>query len=179
MARQSARPLAVGKHLQLIEDRGWEYADRAQGTGVVAIIAMTDDGELVLTEQYRRPVNKKVVDLAAGLVGDIEGEEEESLEVAAKRELLEETGFAAGTMEYLFTAPSSPGMTTEMVAFFLATKLKRQHAGGGDESESIKVHTVPLQKISRWLTKKQTKRTCVDTKVFAALGMLSLQRESN
>lgn len=175
MAGKRVNYLAVGKHLQLVEEGGWEYVDRAMGTGVVAIIAVTDDDQLVLTEQYRRPIKKKVVDLAAGLVGDIEGEEEESLEVAATRELLEETGFAAGQMEYLFTAPSSPGMTTEMVAYFLATKLKRKNDGGGDESESIKVHTVPLQKIARWISRKQTSRTCVDAKVFAALGVLSLR----
>jgi len=175
MNRKSARPLAVGKHLQLIDDGGWEYVDRAQGTGVVAIIAFTDDDELVLTEQYRRPVKKKVVDLAAGLAGDIEGAETESLELAAKRELLEETGYTAGLMTYLFTAPSSPGMTTEMVAYFLAGQLKRKDDGGGDESESIKVHTIPLKKIASWLNRKQTKRTCVDPKVYAALGVLALR----
>ena len=97
---------------------------------VVAVVAVTTENELVLTEQYRRPVRKRVVDLPAGLVGDIDGEEDEAFELAAQRELLEETGYQGEKFEYVFSGPSSAGMSTEMVAFYTARDVRKVADGG-------------------------------------------------
>ncbi|MGD9021922.1 MAG: hypothetical protein PVF46_08995, partial [Lysobacterales bacterium] len=59
-----------GHHLGLKEKDGWEYAFRTDASGVVVLVPVTDAGELVLVEQYRAPVNSRVVELPAGLVGD-------------------------------------------------------------------------------------------------------------
>ncbi len=174
MARKQIETLYQGKHLQLQKRGHWEFAARTQGTGVVAIVAVTADQQLVLTEQFRPPVQKKVVDLPAGLAGDIAGEEQESFETAARRELIEETGFAHGTFKYIFSGPSSAGMTTEMIDFYLASDVEQVEEGGGDETEEIKVHVIPLKKVGAWLKRKETSKTCVDPKVYAALGILSL-----
>jgi len=172
MSRRKVTSIATGKHLQLLDDNGWEYADRVRGSGVVAVVAVTVDGDFILTEQYRRPVNMKVVDLAAGLSGDIAGEEDEALETAARRELLEETGYDCKTMDFVFTGPSSAGMTTEMISFYVTRDAYYVNDGGGDESEDIKVHVIPMGKLNSWLKRKDTKRTCIDPKVYAALGIL-------
>ncbi len=174
MARKQVETLYQGKHLQLQKRGHWEFAARTQGTGVVAIVAVTAGQQLVLTEQFRPPVQKKVVDLPAGLAGDIAGEEQESFETAARRELIEETGFVHGAFKYIFSGPSSAGMTTEMIDFYLACDVEQVEEGGGDETEEIKVHVIPLKKIGAWLKRKETSKTCVDPKVYAALGILSL-----
>ncbi len=174
MARNRVEALYQGQHLQLLKHRNWEFAARANGTGVVAIVAVTEDEKLVLTEQFRPPVQKKVVDLPAGLAGDIAGEEEESFELAARRELIEETGFSGENFEYIFAGPTSAGMTTEVIDFYLARNVVQVEEGGGDETENIRVHVVPLNKIGNWLKRKETSKTCIDPKVYAALGILSL-----
>lgn len=174
MPRKKLETLYRGQHLQLMKRGHWEFADRTKGSGVVAIVAVTENDELVLTEQFRPPVQKKVVDLPAGLAGDIVGSEAEAFELAAERELIEETGFAGENFEYIFSGPTSAGMVTEMIDFFLVRDVKQVAAGGGDETEDIKVHVIPLKKIGAWLKRKETTKTCVDPKVFAAMGILSL-----
>lgn len=165
--------LYEGQHLRLMCRGSWEYADRCRGSGVVAIVAVTRHNELVLTEQFRPAIQKKVVDLAAGLAGDVAGEEDEAFERAARRELLEETGFEGDEFRFIFSGPTSAGMITEMVDFFLATDVRQTEAGGGDDSEEIHVHLVPLKRIIPWLKRKTTRKRCIDPKVYAALGILA------
>ena len=71
----------------------WEYADRVGSTGAVVIAGVTGHGSLILTEQFRIPVNQRVIELPAGIAGDIPGHEEEELAIAARRELLDATEF--------------------------------------------------------------------------------------
>ena len=85
--------IAATRHLQLVRRGGWEYVERPNVTGIVVIVPVTRDGELVLIEQYRVPVDRPVIELPAGLAGDVPGTEGERLEAAARRELLEETGY--------------------------------------------------------------------------------------
>ena len=160
------RVLAEGRHIRLVERGGWEWAERARGSGVVTIAAVTSDGELVLTEQFRRPVNASVIDLPAGLVGDVAGSEDESRLLAARRELLEETGYESDQWELVTEGPSSPGMTNEMLAFYLARNAKRVAAGGGDASEDIDVHVVPLKRLHRWLEARRAAGVLVDPKTY-------------
>jgi len=85
----------AGKHLSMAQRGHWEFATRNTRRPVVGIVAITDAGDVVLVEQFRPPVGQNVVELPAGLAGDIAGLEDEPLVEAAKRELLEETGYAA------------------------------------------------------------------------------------
>ena len=98
--------VAAGKHLRLVSVDGWEFAERTTCSGVVAIIAVTDDGKLILTEQFRPPVARRVIDLPAGLAGDISGQEHEPLERAARRALQEETGYDAEEFKFLMPCPT-------------------------------------------------------------------------
>ncbi|HVR39702.1 MAG TPA: NUDIX hydrolase, partial [Thermoanaerobaculia bacterium] len=84
-----------GQHVVVLECDGWEYVERKRAREAVAIIAVTDDGELILTEQYRCPINARVIDFPAGLV------EKHSPEETAKRELEDETGYACDSVEFL------------------------------------------------------------------------------
>ncbi len=160
------RILAEGRHIRLVERAGWEWAERARGSGVVAIVAATKDGCLVLTEQFRKAVNARVIDLPAGLAGDVAGMKGEPLLNAARRELLEETGYESSRWEFLTEGPSSPGMTNEMLSFYLARNAEKTGPGGGDASEDIDVHIVPLDRLHRWLEDRRADGVLIDPKVY-------------
>jgi ADP-ribose pyrophosphatase len=159
--------LAAGRFLRLVRADGWEFVERVRATGVVAMVAVTADGELILTEQFRRSVAGQVIDLPAGLAGDGPGTED--LITAARRELIEETGYDARRLTLLAQAPTSPGLTTEVVSFFRATGLKKVAAGGGVEGEQITIHAVKLDRIDAWLRRRSRAGIQIDCKVFAGL----------
>lgn len=160
-----------GRYLSLLERDGWEYAHRSNASGVVVIVAVTDAAELLLVEQFRKPVDTRVIELPAGLVGD-QSDPDETMLNAARRELREETGYAAARMEILMACPSSAGLTDEVIHFVLATELERVGPGGGDASEDIEVLPVPLVEVDRWLADQQEAGKPMDPKIYAALYWL-------
>jgi ADP-ribose pyrophosphatase len=166
-SREKPVILGAGRFLRLVRADGWEFVERVRATGVVAIVAVTTDGELILTEQFRASVKGPVIDLPAGLAGDGPGTEE--LVTAARRELIEETGYDARRFTLLAHAPTSPGLTTEVVSFFHAKGLKKIGAGGGIEGEHIQVHSVKLERADAWLRRRSRKGVQVDCKVYAGL----------
>jgi ADP-ribose pyrophosphatase len=161
--------VADGKYIQLVRQGGWEYARRKGISGIVCVVAVTDDGKLVLVEQYRAPVRARVIELPAGLAGDAEGHEREDLADAARRELLEETGYEARTMDRVAAGAASAGMTDEIITLFRATGLKKTGEGSGDETEDITVHEVPLADVVRWLAEQERGGKLVDLKVYCGL----------
>lgn len=168
-AATSRELLGEGKFLRLVRDGKWEIAERTNAQGVVAIIAVTDDERLVLTEQFRPAVGRHVIDLAAGLSGDEPGQQGEALEMSAARELMEETGYVAKKLKHVADCPSSPGLTNEVVSYFVAKNVKKVGTGGGVAHEEIVVHTPKLSGIKAWLTKQTKAGKLVDVKVYAGL----------
>jgi len=168
--------LGRGRFLELFDENGWEYVNRHASKGVVVIVATTDDHKLVLVEQARVPVHRRVVELPAGLVGDVSDSASESLEQAAARELEEETGFQASRWHPLVEGPSSVGLSSEVVTFFRASRLTRVSAGGGDHTEDITVHLVPLKNVPSFLSEKVAAGILIDPKVFAGLYFLTAER---
>lgn len=164
--------IARGRYLKLVEENGWEYAERTRVSGIVAVVAVTRKGDVLLTEQYRPPVKKRVIELPAGLAGDTDEFDGEALETAARRELLEETGYEAKGMQRLCGGPISAGFGTEILTFFRATGLKKVEDGGGDHSEDITIHEVPLKNVKRWLLSREDEETAIDPKVFTGLYFL-------
>ena len=162
--------LYKGKYLALVKEGHWEYADRVGATGAAIIVAVTPEKKLLVVEQYRIPVHARTIELPAGITGD-EGENESDAD-AAKRELLEETGYEAAKIECLVTGPASSGLTSETVTLFLATELKRVHAGGGVANEKITVHEAPLDEIDGWLDRKRAEGCLIDPKLYAGLYFL-------
>jgi len=155
-----------GKHVVVLERDGWEFVERKKARTAVVIVARTAEGKIVLTEQYRRPVDARVIDFAAGLVGD-EGNDDE--EATARKELEEETGYRCAAVKRLAGGPTSPGITSETVAFFLATGLER--AGSGEEE--ITVHEVAPDAIEEWLRARARDGVLIDIKVWAGLYFLT------
>ena len=164
--------LAAGRHLRLVVRNGWEYVARRKASGIVVILALTGHGGLVLVTQWREPAGAWVVELPAGLAGDLPGQEAEELAAAARRELQEETGFTAATLEPVLSGPPSPGISSEIVTFFRARKLSRTGRGGGGAGERIRTHVVPLGRLEEWLAHVQQLGFQVDPKVLAGAWLV-------
>ncbi|RMF75058.1 MAG: NUDIX hydrolase, partial [Planctomycetota bacterium] len=136
-------------------------------TGAVVIIATTDDDRIVLVEQFRTPLGKSVIELPAGLVGDEAGQDDAL--TAARRELLEETGYRAESVEIVMEGPTSAGLSDEVVTLVRARGLTKAADGGGVGHEEITAHTIPLPQAEPWLFARMREGVAVDPKVFAGL----------
>jgi ADP-ribose pyrophosphatase len=165
-----------GTYLEMHRQGRWEFATRRGSTGIVAIVAITDDRCVVLVEQHRPPVRANVIELPAGLVGDHEGAEGEPMVEAAKRELLEETGYRASRWRELVTGLSSAGLTDEALTIYLADGLTKVGPGGGAGSERITVHEPPLDGVWPWLQEKMSAGLQIDLKLLA--GLYAAERET-
>ena len=161
--------LAQGRFLTLVDDDGWEYVTRPGVAGIVVIVAVTDEGKLVLVEQHRPAVRRRVIELPAGLVGDAADRRAEGLAEAARRELEEETGYAARELSVLTEAPTAVGVSDENVTFFRAHGLTRVGPGGGDDTEDITVHEVALGDVAAFLDEGRRRGLLVDAKIYAGL----------
>ena len=169
---QEPKVLASGQFMQLIRHGHWEYARRHNAEGAVAVIATTDEDELVLVEQVRIPMGKACLELPAGLVGDSEADKGEALLVAAQRELLEETGYTATSFQHLYAIATSPGLSNERIDLFRATGLAKQHDGGGVDHEEIAVHCIKLNALDGWLARRAAEGMVIDIKVYFAAAYL-------
>lgn len=163
------RVLADTRYLRFIDRDGWFFVQRPNATGVAVIVAVTDEGRLLLVEQFRPALNQTVIELPAGLAGDDGQDAGETLEVAARRELLEETGYSCSTMEALVTCASAPGLASEVMTLFRAGGLTREGPGGGVGGENIVVHEVPLAEVHAWLKARAEAGALVAIKVYAGL----------
>lgn len=168
---EPAHTVWEGKWLRMRKKGRWEFVERTNDRGLaVIIIAATPDGNLLLVEQERVPVGRRTIEMPAGLVGDTTAGE--SAETAAGRELLEETGWEASRIEFLLRGPTSSGMSGEEVVFVRATGLRRVHAGGGDATEAIIVHEVPIADVPRFLAARMAQGYAVDPRLWAGLWLL-------
>jgi ADP-ribose pyrophosphatase len=149
----------------------WEYVERTHAGGLAAIIvAVTPDDRILFVEQFRVPLQKRAIEMPAGLVGDIDAGE--SIEDSAIRELEEETGWRAAHAEVLLVGPTSAGLTSERIAFVRATGLAKTGDGGGDDSEDIVVHAVPRAEAPAWLVAKMAEGYELDAKLWAGLWLV-------
>jgi len=148
---------------------GWEYVERNNATGIVGIVAVTPDNNLLVISHLSPPHGKYSYELPAGLSGDTPGQENETLSTAAARELMEETGYEADELKLLCQGATSAGMSNEVVSLYRAIGVRKVAAGGGVEGEDITIHEVPLDSAEQWLDDKVKTGCVVDLKIYAAL----------
>ncbi|MGH3672874.1 MAG: NUDIX domain-containing protein [Pseudonocardiaceae bacterium] len=115
--------------------------------GAVAIVPLNDDGSVVLIDQYRHAVGRRMRELPAGLL-DVPGEQPVE---TARRELVEEIGFLARDWSVLVDVVPSPGFSDEAVRVFLARGLTEVGRPGGpdDEEADLSVVSLPLPEAVR------------------------------
>ena len=121
---------------------------------------------ILLEKQFRPPLGRDVIELPAGLV-----DPGESMEAAAKRELIEETGWEAGSIDFLVEGPISTGASTELLRAYLCTKLHLVGKNGGDDNELIEVIETPLHGVQDYLMAMQKAGMLIDLKIFGLIEL--------
>ncbi|MEM8919637.1 MAG: NUDIX hydrolase [Pseudomonadota bacterium] len=144
----------------------WEYVARSRGIRAAVILAI-DEGHVLLVEQFRVPLGRDCIELPAGLVGDETAGE--AADTAAIRELEEETGYLAKSMEDCGEFYSSPGMVSESFSLFRARGLVKTGDGGGTDGENITVHRVHLDELDRFIAAKRAEGTAIDVRLLLLL----------
>lgn len=161
-----------GRFITTKKQGRWEYVSRARGIRAAVIVAIDDEGHLLLVEQYRVPLGRACLELPAGLVGD--ENDGEAAEIAAARELEEETGYRPGRIESLGEYFSSPGMVSESFTLVRARDLVRVGEGGGVEGEGITVHRVKLAEAPAFIDACRAQGIAIDVKLLLVLGQTFL-----
>lgn len=149
-----------------LEERDWESFERVNCEGVIGIVPLTDNHEVVLIRQFRPPVKGFVIELPAGLV-----DKGESIEVAVHRELTEETGYRAGELHFLTDGPLSSGASAEILTVYVATGLTYVGIGERDETEDIEVIIVPLVSLAERLDELRNNGDHIDLKIFGLVEL--------
>jgi ADP-ribose pyrophosphatase len=147
--------------------REWEFFERVNCKGIVVIVPVTEEKEVLLVRQFRPPVNGYVIEFPAGLMS----EKEDVLKEAAMRELIEETGYSAENMVYLTEGPLSSGASGEVLTAFVATDLVFQGMGKQDETEDIEVLKIPISEIYQRLSDLRSDGNLIDLKIYGLLEL--------
>jgi ADP-ribose pyrophosphatase len=173
MTTESISTLYEGRFLRLQKNGRWEYVERVNARGAAFILAVTPQDEIVLVEQHRVPLGRRTIELPAGIIGDLAEHANENILDSAIRELEEETGFRAARAELVLEGPVAAGLTSEILYLVRARDLVRVHDGGGDESENITVHVVPLAQAHEWLERKRAEGLLIEPRIYTGLYFAS------
>ena len=108
----------------------------------VNVIALTEKGEVVLIEQFRHGSEEIILEIPGGML-----DENEDTETAAKRELLEETGYTSDELVYLGKSRPNPAIQNNWIYHYAALKSEKTGDTDFDEHESVVTKLVPLSEI--------------------------------
>jgi ADP-ribose pyrophosphatase len=159
-----------GRFIMARKKGKWEYVTRTRGIRAAVILAVDDEGHVILVEQFRVPLGKPSIELPAGLIGDHDDVAGEDETVAAARELEEETGYRAARIEVIGEFYSSPGMVNESFTLLRAHGLTKVSDGGGVEGENITVHRVKLSAIADAVSGWRRQGFAIDVRILTLLG---------
>ncbi|AST92332.1 ADP-ribose pyrophosphatase [Sutcliffiella cohnii] len=136
--------------------------------GAVAVVAITDKGKIVMVRQYRKAMDRILVEIPAGKL-----ENGEKPEVTAIRELQEETGYTCDGVTPLISFYTSPGFADELVHLFVANGLKKDNQKHSlDEDEFVDLVEVTLNEALQMMESKEI----YDAKTAYAIQYLQLQQ---
>jgi len=171
------RTVYKGKYLKVIEKKfltktgqkgTWECVERKGG---VLVFPLTKKKEVILEKIFRIPINDYSIELPAGATD----KKNETFREAAKRELLEETGYLASKLMPVFEWELSPWIARSPSILFFAPNVKFVGKKGGEDVEEIEVIKVPLKNLEKFLI-KQPKKTKVAISIFGALTLLKIKK---
>lgn len=153
-----------------LEDGREAEREVVEHRGAVTILPIKGDS-ILFVRQYRKAVEEEVLELPAGT-----REEEEEVEDTARRELLEETGYRAGSLRYLSSFYTSPGYSSEEIHLFLALDLKEDFGeDASDEDEDLEIIPLKKERVLELLHKGSFK----DAKTIAGLSLYFLKEGSS
>lgn len=113
-------------------------------------LALTDNNEVVMTRQYRYPIDETMLELPGGFI-----DAGEDAVTGMSRELKEETGYAFEKVEYLGKVAANPGVLNNYTHLFLATGGKKVSTQSLDHNEEIEVLLLPLEEVRRMLQQNE------------------------
>lgn len=142
--------------------RGWEYCTRKRAVGAVAVAALTpgENPRIVLVEQFRPPLNERILEFPAGLVEPGDRPEETAL-----RELEEETGCRGRVLDVGPAVFESPGLTNASVAM-VTVLITSRHAPRHEPDEDIRIVDMPLGRLLEALRERNAGGVRVDAKLW-------------
>ena len=151
------------------EAREWEYAARTGTDGAACIIAIQagDVPSLILVKQFRPPIDNFSIEFPAGLI-----DPGESIQIAAIRELEEETGYFGKVVNVGPPIYSSPGLTDEFMSM-VTVEVVGQRATRQEPDEDIEILVLPLPTLLDELKRIQTKGIVIDAKLWSFAQGLS------
>jgi 8-oxo-dGTP pyrophosphatase MutT (NUDIX family) len=139
--------------------------------GAVAGLVVDDDGRILLVDQWRQALGRRVLEIPAGKY-DVDGE---TVEAALRRELAEELGVEGGRLTWLTTFATTPGWSDELVDLFLvqgARPIEGERPPGDWEEAGLEVVAVDFDEALR----RSTGERAGDGKTLVALGLYGLLR---
>ncbi len=143
------------------------HRDVVEHPGAVGVVALDERGRVLIIEQYRHPVGRRLQEIPAGLL-DAPGE---SALAAAQRELAEEAGLAADTWHVLVDVLTSPGMSDEAIRLFLARDVREVHRDVQEHEEADMTSSwVPLDELVGQVLDGRLENA------MAAIGLLAADR---
>ncbi|MCD6130095.1 MAG: NUDIX hydrolase [Deltaproteobacteria bacterium] len=171
-----------GKYLKMVnkyfktgqgKQHVWETVERKNiyGEGAVVIVALTKNREIILEKNWRVPLESFIIQFPAGLT-DKKGETKEE---AAKRELLEETGYRAEKLIPIISVPLCPALTATKATYFFAPVVEFAGKQKTENTEKIKVLKIPTEKIDDFLL-NLPQDTEVDIRVLGMLWVLERKK---
>ncbi|MDD5094287.1 MAG: NUDIX hydrolase [Dehalococcoidia bacterium] len=171
-----------GKYLRMVEksfetrlgkNHVWETVERTTigNRGAVVVVALTKEREVILERNWRVPAGSFVIQLPAGL-SDVERETQEE---AARRELLEETGYRANKLIPIIVAPEDPVLTPTQLSHFFAPGVEFAEEPKSDTTEQIEVLKVPIAELRHFLL-NLPENTMLDLRVPGIIWILESMR---
>ncbi|MGG1675062.1 NUDIX hydrolase [Neobacillus sp. NRS-1170] len=160
----------ISLHLQDVELPNGKQSKREiiKHPGAVAILAVTNDDKIIMVEQYRKALERTIVEIPAGKL-----EKGEEPAVCARRELEEETGYGCESLELLTSFYTSPGFADEIVHVYLAKGLSKiENSAALDEDEFVNLEELTLEEALQYVKEQKI----YDAKTIYAVQYLQLQR---
>jgi len=157
-------------------ERAWEAVGRVNCDGIVIIIPLTADNEVILIKQFRPVLNSYVIELPAGLI-----DKGEDVLSAARRELIEETGHSSDDLTPLTWGVMSTGIDTDLWRIVLACNTSEVPADirrvyPPDESENIETIKVPLDIVYETLDSYINRGDMIDLRIPGLIELAKRRR---
>lgn len=136
--------------------------------GAVAVMPFTPDGKMIFVEQFRKPIEKTIIEIPAGKIDDTDSHPHET----GLRELKEETGYYAHVFELVKTFYTTPGFTDEVIHLYRASELEKTEELALDEDEFLELKELSFEEAWQAYETGQI----VDAKTIMALLYWKIER---